>query len=207
MKKILIILLFSVWVTLPTQAQNGSHDQRYTTDEDRAFLSKELLRTKELVIKFTKSLTKKQWSFKPTKESWNIGQVVEHLGLYERIFLQEAWLATELPPQPEFQKDALSDSIYLSWMAEPQAHKAPQNAVPLGFMKGVDNLTFFIFGRELILDFVSNTKKDLKVHFTPRQGEPNNKRSIHGLFVIHYSHTDRHLAQIRRIMSHPSFPK
>lgn len=183
--------------------QNG----RFWTNQDRAMLLKELERTKQEIIAETNSLTNEQWHFKPSNEAWSIAQVVEHLGIYERIFLQEAWIATELPPQPQYSVTTLSDSTYLSWMAESQSHNAPENAIPLGYMKGKDNLSFFTFGRDSIIDFVNKTNKDLKIHFTPREGEPNNRRSIHGLFIVQYSHTDRHLRQLLRIKSHPSYPK
>lgn len=177
------------------------------TEQDRAALLRELERTKQEVMAATASLSNKQWHFKPSKDTWSIAQVVEHLGIYERIFLQEAWIATELPPQPEYHQEALPDSTYLSWMAENQSHNAPENAIPLGYMQGSDNLSFFTLGRDFVLDFVRNTNADLKAHFTPRAGEPNNRRSIHGLFIVHYGHTDRHLRQISRIKSHPKFPK
>jgi len=181
--------------------QNG----RLWTDKDRIMILNELKRTKQAVIAETSALTNKQWHFKPSKDAWCIAQVIEHLGLYERIFLQEAWIATELPPQ--YFATTLTDSTYLSWMAESQSHNAPDNAIPLGYMKGKDNLSYFNFGRDAIIDFVGKTDKDLKAHFTPRAGEPNDRRSIHGLFVVHYGHTDRHLRQIMRIKSHPDYPK
>lgn len=180
---------------------------KFWTEQDRKSLLKELSRTKQSIIDETTKLSVDQWHFKPSADAWSIAQVVEHLGLYERIFLQEAWIALELPPQPQFYKASLSDSIYLSWMAESQAHQSAENAMPMGFMKGKDNLTYFTFGRDNIIDFVNKTSKDLKVHFTPREGEPNNRRSIHGLLVVHYGHTDRHLRQILRIKSNPDFPR
>ncbi len=180
---------------------------KYWSEEDRAMLLNELERTKHEIAKQTESLTSDQWDFKPSENAWSIAQVVEHLGIYERIFLQEAWLATELAPQPEYHSDAISDSTYLSWMAENQSHNAPENAIPLGYMKGNDNLRFFNFGRDFIIDFIRKTDKDLKAHFTPRAGEPNNRRSIHGLFVVQYGHADRHLRQIKKIKLHPEYPK
>ncbi len=177
------------------------------SEEDRAMLLNELERTKNEIIAQTENQTSEQWHFKPSENAWSIAQVIEHLGIYERIFLQEAWIATELPPQPEYHIDAISDSTYLSWMAENQSHNAPENAIPLGYMKGNDNLRFFNFGRDFIIDFIRKTGKDLKVHFTPREGEPNNRRSIHGLFVVQYGHTDRHLRQIKKIKLHPKYPK
>lgn len=175
-------------------------------EKDRQYLLAELERSQKEVIEEVDQISDEQWHFKPSPEAWSIGQVVEHLGLYERIFLQEAWLGTEIPPQPEYYQESLTDSIYLSWMAENTGHQAPENAIPMGFMRGKDNLLFFNFGRDNILHFVRNTQKDLKVHFTPRAGEPNNRRSIHGLLVIHFSHTDRHLRQIKRIKANVNYP-
>ncbi|MBK7633020.1 MAG: DinB family protein [Saprospiraceae bacterium] len=40
----------------------------------------------------TESLTNEQWHFKPSKDAWSIAQVVEHLGLYERIFCRKPGL-------------------------------------------------------------------------------------------------------------------
>ncbi|MBP6234687.1 MAG: DinB family protein [Saprospiraceae bacterium] len=187
--------------------KNFPSSGKFWTERDREILLNEFERTKKELILETESLTNEQWHFKPSKDAWSIAQVVEHLGLYERIFLQEAWIATELPPQPEYHVHTLTDSTYLSWMAERQSHVAPDNAIPLGYMKGKDNLHFFTFGRDHIIDFVSKTTKDLRVHFTPREGEPNNRRSIHGLLTVHYGHTDRHLRQISRIKSNENYPK
>lgn len=177
------------------------------SEDDRKYLIAELERTQKEVREEVDHLSYEQWHFKPSPEAWSIGQVVEHLGLYERIFLQEAWLGTEIPPQPEYYQESLNDSIYLSWMAENTGHQAPENAIPMGFIRGRDNFLFFNFGRDNILQFVRNTQKDLKLHFTPRAGEPNDKRSIHGLLVIHFSHTDRHLRQIKRIKANVNYPE
>lgn len=177
------------------------------SEDDRKYLIAELERTQKEVREEVDHLSYEQWHFKPSPEAWSIGQVVEHLGLYERIFLQEAWLGTEIAPQPEYYQESLNDSIYLSWMAENTGHQAPENAIPMGFIRGRDNFLFFNFGRDNILQFVRNTQKDLKLHFTPRAGEPNDKRSIHGLLVIHFSHTDRHLRQIKRIKANVNYPE
>ncbi len=180
---------------------------RHWTESDRKMLVSELERTKAEMIAAVENLSDAQWQFKPSENAWNIAEVFEHIGLYERIVLQEAWLACELPPQPEFDVPSMKDSVYLSWMADPGAHSAPENAIPLGLMSGRDNLTFFVFGRDQILQYVANTTQDFKVHFTPRAGEPNNRRSVHGLMVVHFAHTDRHLRQIARIKAHEDFPK
>lgn len=183
------------------------NNQKIWTEEDRQFLLNELHRTRDKMIAETENLTLEQWHFKPSKESWSIAQVVEHIGLYERIVLQEARIANDLPPQHQFYHESNSASTYLAWMAEKNPHVAPENGVPLGFMEGKDNLEFFLYGRGLILNYIEETDTDLKAHFTPRKSEPNNRRSIHGLFLVHFGHTDRHLRQIERIKSNSSYPE
>ena len=59
------------------------------TDADRKFLVDNLERTKLEIMRETQNLTSAQWSFKEDSTRWSIGQVLEHLGLYERIFAQE----------------------------------------------------------------------------------------------------------------------
>jgi hypothetical protein len=176
------------------------------SEEDRIFLLKNLERTKKEMILATEGLSEEQWHFKPSPESWSIAQVVEHIGLYERIVLQEARIAQNLPPQYSFSFETRSDSSYLAWMDEPNPHNAPANAVPLGFMDGKENLEFFTYGRNLLLSYVESTQFDLKAHYTPRSNEKNNRRSVHGLMVVHFGHTERHLRQIQRIKSDPNYP-
>jgi hypothetical protein len=176
------------------------------TAADRQYLLENLQRTKNEIIRATENLTEAQWSFKPAPDKWSIGQVLEHLGLYERIFEQEADIMLSTPPEPDLYKAAYADSVYINWMNDPSAHKAEKNATPLGLMKGKDNLTFFLFGRESILAFVQNTSYDLKAHYTFRWGDEK-RRSIHSLMVIHFAHTDRHLKQMERIKKSEGYPQ
>ena len=175
------------------------------TQKDRLYLIDNLERTKQEIIKITKDLTPQQWIYKEDSTKWSISQVVEHLGLYERIFAQEADIMLSTPADPLLDSISKPDSAYLSWMSDPSPHKAEWNAEPLGLMKGSDNLVFFLYGRDHIIDFIRNTTYDLKSHFTFRWGEEK-RRSIHSLMVVHFGHTDRHLKQILRIKAAPGFP-
>lgn len=181
-------------------------DTRLWTEKDRQYLVDNLERTKLDIIKETKSLSLQQWSFKQDSTKWSIGQVLEHLGLYERIFAQEADIMLSTKPEPQLDSLSKPDSAYLAWMSDPSPHKAEWNAEPLGLIKGADNLTFFLYGRDRIINFVRHSSYDLKSHFTFRWGEER-RRSIHALMVVHFGHTDRHLRQIRRIKDQPAFPK
>src|SRR6218665_1171095 len=124
------------------------------TEKDRKYLLDNLERTKAEIMTETKDLSPAQWAFKEASDKWSVGQVLEHLGLYERIFEQEAGIMLSSEPEPELNASAKPDSIYLSWMGDPNPHRAERNAEPLGLMKGSDNLKFFLFGRESLIDFV-----------------------------------------------------
>ncbi|MBN8790062.1 MAG: DinB family protein [Terrimonas sp.] len=183
-----------------------SQSKTLWTSADRRFLVENLERTKQAIIQQTQYLTPAQWSFKEDTAKWSIAQVLEHLGLYERIFAQEADIMLSSKPEPELDSLALPDTAYISWMNDPSPHKAEWNAEPLGLMKGKDNLTFFLFGRDHIIGFIKNTTYDLKSHYTYRWGDEK-RRSIHALMVVHFGHTDRHLKQVLRIKQSKDFPK
>lgn len=193
---------FALTIVQTAQGQKAS----LWTEKDRMYLVENLERTKLEIIKETKSLSLQQWHYKEDSSNWSIGQVLEHLGLYERIFAQEADIMLSGAPDPLLDSLSKPDSIYLNWMSDPSPHKAEWNAEPLGLLKGPDNLQFFLFGRDHIIDFISHTTYDLKAHFTFRWA-PEKRRSIHSLMVVHFGHTHRHLLQIMRIKNGLGFPK
>lgn len=195
------LLLFFLTLSLSVTCQTSG----LWTEKDRKYLLENLQRTKLEIINETKDLTQQQWSFKEESTKWSIGQVLEHLGLYERIFAQEADIMLSIPADPMLDSLGKPDSTYLNWMDDPSPHKSEWNAEPLGFMKGEDNLEFFLFGRDHIIGFIRNTTYDLKSHFTFRWGEEK-RRSIHSLMVVHFGHTDRHLRQIFRIKGLKEYP-
>ncbi len=200
-------LIISLLLTTSFLANNlYSQKQQLWTSSDRKFLVANLERTKLEILKETQNLSVEQFSYKEDSTKWSIGQVLEHLGLYERIFSQEADIMLSSTPEPELDSLSQPDTSYINWMNDPSPHKAEWNAEPLGLMKGSDNLSFFLFGRNHIIDFIKNTTYDLKAHFTYRWGNEK-RRSIHALMVVHFGHTDRHLRQINRIKNSPNFPK
>ncbi|MGZ5255678.1 MAG: DinB family protein [Flavitalea sp.] len=203
LKSLITILYLTIFVS-----GNNIYSQTKNqwTKSDRKFLVDNLERTKLEVFNETKNLTPDQWSFKEDSTTWTIGQVLEHLGLYERIFAQEADIMLSSKPDPLLDSLSLPDTSYINWMNDASPHKAEWNAEPLGFMSGSDNLTFFLFGRNHIINFINNTTFDLKAHYTFRWGNEQ-RRSIHALMIVHFAHTDRHLKQIKRIKQSLSFPK
>lgn len=203
MKTVITCSLLSLMLTSLSANCQGV---RLWTEKDRAYLIENLERTRREIIEQTKDLGELQWSYREDSTKWSIAQVVEHLGLYERIFAQEADIMLSMPADPLLDSLSRPDSTYLTWMSDPGRHKAEWNAEPLGLMKGADNLKFFLFGRDHIIDFIRNTTYDLKSHFTFRWGQER-RRSIHSLMVVHFGHTSRHLSQILRIKGMKNYPK
>ena len=183
-----------------------SQVSRRWTENDRRYLLDNLERTKQEVISATSSLNAAQWSFREDSTRWSIAQVIEHLGLAERIFMQEAGILLMAPPDTSLKQFLMHDSIYINKQNDPSPNHASWNVEPLGLMNGADNLTFFVFGRDHMMIFVRETQNDLKVHFTYRAA-PEQRRSIHALMVTCFAHTDRHLKQISKIKQAPNFPK
>ncbi|REG79601.1 DinB family protein [Algoriphagus antarcticus] len=199
-------LVLSLILFAAVQINNTfSQTKALWTEAEREYLVTNLERTKHEIIIATQNLSAEQWAFKEDSTKWSIGQILEHLGLYERMFAQEADIMLSSKPEPELNSFSLPDSSYIGWMNDPSPHQAEWNAEPLGLMKGGDNLTFFLFGRNHLIDFIKNTTYDLKAHFTYRWGQEQ-RRSIHALMVVHFAHTDRHLNQVFRIKQAPSFP-
>ena len=193
-KQILIAAFFSLYcITSIAQTKPAGW-----TENDRKYLLQQMERSRDEIVKETENLTPAQWAFKETDTSWSIAQVVEHLGLYERTFRHESSVILQSKPEPELAMTARTDSSYLTWMNEPQPHAANKIHIPLGLMKGKDNLTFFLHGRNLALDFIRTTTADLKAFYTFRGGDEK-RRSLHSLLIIQFAHTDRHLKQIRII--------
>jgi len=202
-KNIISILLLTISVSGNEIYSQAKHQW---TKYDRKFLIDNLDRTKFEVIKETKDLTTDQWAFREDSTKWTIGQILEHLGLYERIFAQEADIMLSVKPDPLLDSFSLPDTSYINWMNDPSPHKAEWNAEPLGLIKSSDNLIFFLFGRNHLIEIIKNTTYDLKAHYTFRWGKEE-RRSIYALMVVHFAHTDRHIQQIKRIKQALYFPK
>ena len=174
------------------------------TETDRQYTLDNMRRTRDALVKETENLTPAQWAFRDSANRWSIGEVVEHLALWEIVWAREIGMGSRNKPQPELNATSNSDSYYTTFIMEDKAHVAPDFAVPTGFIKGKDNLTFFLRGRDQAIKFVETTKLDLRSHFeltnTP------NPRNMHQVLIYQWGHVDRHLKQIVKLKTHKNYP-
>lgn len=96
------------------------------TEADRKYLITNLERTKHELIKETQNLTPKQWSFKKDATNWSRVQVVDHLGVYEKL-LYRVMLSNQYTNERPDLVDSLRgiDTIMLANTGDPNKGIAP----------------------------------------------------------------------------------
>lgn len=174
------------------------------SEADRKYTLDNFKRVREELIKETANLTAEQWNFREAPDRWTIGEIVEHLGIWERVWSREISMASRNKPQPELNARTKPDSYFNEWIMEEKVHNAPDFAKPTGLIEGKNNLTFFLKQNDLNIKFVETTQLDMRIYFEQTNGEP---RNLHQVLIFQWGHVDRHLRQIRKVKSHPNYPK
>jgi hypothetical protein len=175
------------------------------SETDRQYQLQNFKRTRDALVKETINLSDEQWHFKEAPDRWSIAEIVEHLALWEVIFARETNIALRNNPTPELVHASRSDSSYLDFIMEEKQHNSPDYSKPTGFIRGKNNLDFFLLRNAETIRFVETTGADLKAFYEPVGGGVF--RNVHQVFLVQWGHVDRHLRQIKRVKAHPDFPK
>ena len=174
------------------------------TEEDRNYLAHHLARSLEELTAEVQDLTEAQWNFKEHENSWNINQIVEHLAIYEVIFMNEISAALQMGEFPQI-KNYAPDSLFLgnnpNRLETTDYTKPFSHTVPLGNNQGIDNLTWITTMRSDSIAFVKTEQRNLRRYYV------NFGPNIHQKCMAIFSHTDRHLRQVKSLKSHPNFPE
>lgn len=190
------------------QITNHTSDMPVWSEADREFLVDNLIRTSEEIIDETKSLTHAQWSFKETEDRWSINQIVEHIAIWELLFMREISKAlanktdslfTAYPPDSAF----LCCTKKQTKGANALEYTKPFSfTVPLGNNTGSNNITWFTAMRSESIDYIRNETRNIRLAYDQCSG-----KNVHHYYLIIFGHTDNHLKQIRKVKSHPAYPK
>ncbi len=197
MKILFLILLFAS----PALAQTSA---KLWTEADRQYTLDNLRRTRDELMRETETLTPAQWAFRESPTRWSIGEVIEHLALWEIIWAREVSMGSRNNPQPELNRTSKPDSHYVEWIMEPDPHQSPDYSRPTGFIDGKNNLTFFLNRRSQTIEFVQKTDADMRAHF--ELTATDFPRNMHQVYIFQWGHVDRHLRQIRKIKQHSGYP-
>ena len=199
--KLVMLTLNALFITGFVQAQEN---KSLWTEADRQYTLDNMRRTRDLLIKETENLSLEQWSFRDSAHRWSIGEVVEHLALWEIVWAREIGMGCRNKSQPELNATSKPDSYYMDFIMEETPHTSPDFTRPTGFIHGKDNLTFFLRGREQAIKFIETSKADMRAHFeltnTP------NPRNMHQVLIYQWGHVDRHLRQIAKLKAHKNYP-
>ena len=196
-----LLIFCTLLLTVMLQAQET---KSLWTEADRQYTLDNMRRTRDELVKETENLTLAQWAFRDSAHRWSIGQVVEHLALWEIIWAREIGMGCRNKPQPELNATASPDTYYTGFIMEDKPHTAPDFAVPTGFITGKDNLTFFLRGRDQAIKFVETTKYDMRAQFELTNTQY--PRNMHHVLIYQWGHVDRHLKQIAKLKAHKNYP-
>ena len=199
MKYLLFFLLIGsrLWAQTPPA--------KLWTEADRQYTLNNLQRTRDAIIRETENLTPAQWAFHESPNRWSIGEVVEHLALWEIIWAREISMGSRSKPQPELNASSKPDSFYADWIMAPAPHKSPDFSRPTGFIEGKNNLLFFTKLRNQTIEFVQTTQADMRAQF--ELTGTDSPRNMHQVYIFQWGHVDRHLRQIHKIKQHPNYPQ
>ena len=196
---LMILFTFPLYIN----AQSGNETIPTWTEEDRQYLLTNLTTSKLALEKELQDLSKDQWNFKSNSDEWSINQIVEHLAIYELIFMNGITTALQMGEFPKV-KQYPPDSLFLGDSPRPNETtdftKPFSYTVPLGNNEGKNNLIWLSTMREESIEFVKREDRNLRVYYV------NFGPNIHQTCMQIFSHTNRHLKQIKRIKTHPEFP-
>jgi hypothetical protein len=211
MKNILApLILFSVLLTEgKAQKTIGQpHIVPVWTEADRKYLLDNLARSRQEIIEETKNLNKAQWIFKESPDRWSINQIVEHIALWELLFMRDISQALAQKPDSSFTLYP-PDSIFID--NDPEGLK-PNNAleytkpfsfaIPLGNNEGANNVVWFTTMRNESIEYLKSEIRNIRLAYVGCSG-----RNVHHIYLMIFGHTDNHLRQIRKVKKHPNYPK
>jgi hypothetical protein len=204
MKITLLTLTLLFGILISTKAQTPPTPA--WTEADRKYLLDNLIRSKQEIIDETKNLTKAQWNFKESPDRWSINQVVEHIAIWELLFMRDISGALAMNPDPAFVNYA-PDSAFVQDPKGAQKNameytKPFSFAVPLGNNEGKNNVTWLTTMRNESIEYLKKETKNIRLQYDYCSGV-----NVHQYYMMIFGHTDRHLRQIRKVKEHAKYPK
>ena len=180
-------------------------------DRDRMILIKNLTHSLDSLRILISNIPEEELNQRPDSNSWSIAEVVEHLVLQDQAFYRELTAISSRPEETAFiEKLETNDAGFLAYATDPNPSQADWFAVPTGNYKDFKIiLNQFISVRNETINFVKETKADLRRHYTYRTIPDHlldmefyrirKVRDLHQLMLNEIAHTYRHLGQIIRI--------
>ena len=200
MKKLLLvpILAFIAFANEPSSIEK----------KERKFAKDFLKDSKSDVVKSVKGLSDAQLKFKTAPERWSVEECLKHIAATEMALRQMLDNNLKQPATPEKRAEVKVSDGDLIKMIENRTTKVqtseqfkPEN---IPFKTADEALTSFKDNRDKLIDYVKNTKDDLRNHVYEL---PFGKIDGYQVVLFIAAHTNRHRLQIKEVMNDPNFPK
>lgn len=203
MKKLTLLLAVAVLsgITAFRPVQKNSQ-------EDRTLLITQLQQTRDNLLKDVQGLTDAQLEYKPAPDRWSVIECVEHISLVEKAITDGEQHLVQQPANPERKKDIKTTDELILKNVEDRSHKvkAPEYGIPKhDYSSDAEMIRKFTEQRDKLIDYVTNTKDDLREHIMdhPALGPID----AYQLLLLDAAHTNRHTQQLEEVKADPGFPK
>jgi hypothetical protein len=179
------------------------------TPEEREVALKSLQATHDAFLKSIAGLSEQQWKFKPAPDRWSVAEVSEHIAISESTLLalvQGKIMASPAAPEKRA-ADKFTDQQILTMIPD-RSHKAqaPDFLKPTNRWATREELVAaFEKSRGATIDYVGNTKDDLRDHFGPHP--TLGTLDAYQWILLISAHSERHTKQIEEVKADPNFPK
>jgi hypothetical protein len=176
--------------------------------EDRAFLTRHLSETREMVLGEIADLRPDQWTFRPDEETWSIGECADHIMTIERrIFSMVSKHMQGAPANPERAAEVQKKT---PWILEAVPLRHERVKVP----PGIENHAHFTSAQEFAQAF--DERRAVLQKYVAETTDPMHDRvAPHMIFkdldgcqwlLMISLHSQRHAAQMAEVKSHPAYP-
>ena len=218
--KMIILSFFTTLMLLNCNNKNSflesKNNDKWWTESDRELIISELNRTTNELHNEIKDLTIEQWNFREDATRWSIAEIVEHLEIQNLLHYREISVISFIPQHQEFREITKGkDEYFTKYATDTIKGQAQWFLEPMGRYKDKQvSETAFYKARAELIKVVSDTDIDLRKQFTFRTSVLNKElkdikigqvRDLHQLLLTGIAHTDRHLAQLKKIKSHLDF--
>jgi hypothetical protein len=176
--------------------------------DDRERVVSGLERSRDALVEAVSGLTQEQWDFQPGEGVWSIRECTDHILVIERLLFQTVRDLAAGPPDAERSARVRGkDDRMLAALAD-RAFKV-RNPFPTRTSGEADSPSRYVHAfhevRAEVLEYARTTDAGLRERVA-RHPMLKDLDGVQWLLLI-WAHTDRHLAQIREVQTHPDYPR
>jgi len=198
---LIMLLMFSFQHTVVTAQETADvHDKAFLLNFYQENINN--LRAK------TVNLTTEQLQYKPTPESWSVGQCLEHIALTEKALAAMVQAVMDQPANPEDREllGASDEDVINGVVDRSTKFKAPEVLQPAGtYTNAEEGLVEIINNRSQILQMIENNSlEDMRNRVADA---PFGKIDGYQYILFIAGHAERHSKQIDEIIASAGFPK